>query len=103
MPLWLPEAAARIHPLAVDRILVAAGLCPSLTKARRDIASGAIYLNNEKLVPPEPGFLPVIYSPAHRAEYEWIWEALREGGWTGGEREVGSDPGTGGSPRADRS
>ena len=79
MPLWLPEAAAKIQPGAVDGLLVAAGLAKSLTEARRLIRDGAIYLNHEKLVPPEPGFLPVIYSPDHPEAFEWIWDAVREG------------------------
>lgn len=84
MPLWLPEAAAKIQPAAVDDLLVRTGLAKSLTEARRLIRDGAVYLNNEKLVPPEPGFLPVIYSPSFPpGVYEWIREALAGGGWPG--------------------
>ncbi len=58
--LWLRPDIAVNHPCAVDKMLVAAGLARSLTDARRKIADGAIWLNNEKLVPPEKGFLPVV-------------------------------------------
>ena len=97
MPLWLPEAAARIQPGAIDALLVDAGLAKSLTEARRLIRDGAIYLNNEKLTPPGPGFLPVIYDPSCPEAFEWIWEALA------GDGEVSEDPGTGDPSRADRS
>lgn len=58
--LWLRPDIAIGHPCAIDKMLVSTGLASSLTQARRLIADGAIYLNNEKLVPPEKGFLPVI-------------------------------------------
>ncbi len=58
--LWLRRDAAAGHPYAVDKMLVSTGLARSLTEARRLIAEGAIYVNNEKLVPPETGFLPVL-------------------------------------------
>ena len=57
--LWLRPDIAMGHPHAVDKMLVATGLAKSLTEARRLIADGGIYLNHEKLVPPEKGFLPV--------------------------------------------
>ena len=71
MPLWLRRDIAVNHPCAIDKILVATGLVKSLTEARRNIETGAIYLNNEKLVPPEKGFLPVI-SPAGMRIDEFI-------------------------------
>jgi predicted rRNA methylase YqxC with S4 and FtsJ domains len=58
--LWLRRDIAVQHPLAVDKMLVATGLAKSLTEARKLIEQGAIYVNNEKLVPPEEGFLPVV-------------------------------------------
>lgn len=58
--LWLRRDIAIRHPYAIDKMLVATGLASSLTEARRLIDGGAIYLNNQKLVAPEPGFLPVV-------------------------------------------
>lgn len=60
MVLWLRRDIAVHHPCAVDKMMLAAGIVKSLTEARRQIADGAVYLNNEKLVPPEKEFLPVI-------------------------------------------
>ena len=81
MVLWVPEAAARIHPAPVDQLLVKSGLADSLTKARRLIQDGAIYLNNVKLEPPAPGYLPVIMDPRFTEWNELVIESLRDGGW----------------------
>ncbi len=59
MPVWLPRECAAAHPHAIDKMLVSTGLAKSLTEARRLIGDGAVCLNNEKLVPPEEGYLPV--------------------------------------------
>ncbi len=68
--LWLRRDIAIRHPYAIDRMLVATGLAKSLTEARRLIDGGAIYLNNQKLVAPEPGFLPVaVVGPVQLDEY----------------------------------
>lgn len=58
--LWLRRDIAMGHPYGIDKMLVATGMVKSLTEARRFIADGAIYVNNEKLIPPENGFLPVM-------------------------------------------
>jgi predicted rRNA methylase YqxC with S4 and FtsJ domains len=66
--IWLRRNVAVNHPYAVDKMLVNAGLCQSLTAARRAIADGSIYV---KLIPPEKNFLPVIVatSPIRLDEY----------------------------------
>lgn len=58
--LWIRRDIALNHPCAVDSLLIKAGIVKSLTEARRLIADGAIYLNGEKLVSPEKGFLPIL-------------------------------------------
>lgn len=71
MVLWLRPDIARNHPCAIDKLGVAAGVVKSLTEARRMIAAGSVYLNNERLVPPEEGFLPVLEA-AHMRLDEYI-------------------------------
>lgn len=63
MVLWLRREDAVKCPYGIDKLLVKTGLANSLTEARRLIADGGIYLNNEKLVPPEEGFLPIPVLP----------------------------------------
>jgi len=69
--LWLRRDLAVRCQYGIDRMLVATGLAKSLTEARRLIAQGSIYVNNEKLVPPEEGFLPI---PVLPGEGNWTIE-----------------------------
>lgn len=75
--LWLRPDIARNHPCAIDKMLVAAGTCKSLTEARREIAAGSVYVNNVKLIPPEEGFLPVLMA-AHMRLDEYIALGITE-------------------------
>ena len=76
MALWLPREVAAQHPLAIDKMLVACGLAPSLTEARRLIHQKSIYLNNEQLIPPTPDHLPIAYAYSRYPDlypwHEWL-------------------------------
>ena len=59
MVAWLTRDQVPEDALTIEKALVAAKLASSLSEARRLIAGGGIYVNNEKLIPPAAGMVPV--------------------------------------------
>ena len=61
MVAWLTRDQVPQDALTIEKALVAAELASSLSEARRLIAGGGIYVNNEKLIPPAAGMIPVAF------------------------------------------
>ena len=59
MVAWLARDQVPQDALTIEKALVRTGLASSLTEARRLISQGAICVNNEKIIPPAAGMVPV--------------------------------------------
>ena len=87
----LPTARpAAGEPLDVARLLVASGVVPSLSAARRALDEGGAYVNNERVVPPAGGREAVEVDPSRLLHGRWL--VLRRGKRTVAAVDVGGDP-----------
>ena len=78
------------EPLDVARLLVASGVVPSLSAARRALDEGGAYVNNERVVPPAGGREAVEVDPSRLLHGRWL--VLRRGKRTVAAVDVGGDP-----------